>query len=477
VDTVEKSVEIVKPRRTWLRWLKRIGKLVLLAVIAIAIRQAWHHHEITKKLQETLAEMDRTEPGWQLEDIEAARMHVPEEENSARVVVAAAELLPRNWPPPEFHDRFAHLPPEEQLAPEDFARLKQELEQVRPALDEARKLATMPRGRHRIAYKRNVLNTMLEDQQRSRQVVHLLLCNARQCEQRQDMKSALISCQAALNAARSLGDEPLAVSQLVRSAGVFLACQGIERALAQGEPAAADLAGLRKQLADEEGFPDSRIVARGERAIWNELFDALESGDVSFAEAAGGDAGWSEGLFGFVYRDNVREQHPIMLTMLSRWVTIAQLPMPEQMQAERQLEQEIREVRVSAPLAALPLAAVAKMGDASRRKHALIRCTIAALATECYRQQHKKWPDSLDKLCPRFLEAMPRDPIDDEALRYRRMEDGVVIYSVSSDGVDNNGNLDGEHSNQPGADIGIRLWDVGKRRQLPRPKPRSPNPG
>jgi hypothetical protein len=32
------------------------------------------------------AEMDRAEPGWRLEDIEAAREQVPEEENSARVL-------------------------------------------------------------------------------------------------------------------------------------------------------------------------------------------------------------------------------------------------------------------------------------------------------------------------------------------------------------------------------------------------------
>jgi hypothetical protein len=72
------------------------------------------------------------------------------------------------------------------------------------------------------------------------------------------------------------------------------------------------------------------------------------------------------------------------------------------------------------------------------------------------------------------LAAVPLDPFDGEPLRYRRFEDGIVIYSTSSDGVDNNGNLDREHPDQPGVDVGCRLWNVAKRRQPPRPKPPKP---
>ncbi len=46
-----------------------------------------------------------------------------------------------------------------------------------------------------------------------------------------------------------------------------------------------------------------------------------------------------------------------------------------------------------------------------------------------------------------------------------------MVYSVGQDAIDNGGNLDREHPNQPGVDIGCRLWDVVKRRQSPRPKP------
>src|SRR5581483_3890475 len=172
-----------------------------------------------------------------------------------------------------------------------------------PALGEAGKLAKMPRGRHRIAYKRNVLYTLLKDQAEARRIVWLLVYEAMRYDQNGDTINAMISCRAAFNAARSLGDEPLAISQLLRTAGVVSACQAIERTLAQGEPTAEVLVAFAHLLESEDAFPDLLITARGERASDQALFDAIESGDVSVAELADGRPGWHERLFGFFYRE------------------------------------------------------------------------------------------------------------------------------------------------------------------------------
>ncbi len=264
MESYEQSFEIAKPHRPWwLRWLKRIGWGLLALTIILAARQYWHHCQTTKKLDETLAEMDRAEPGWRLEDIEAAREQIPEDENSARVVVAAAKLLPKNWPSPDFEELFIHLPPEEQLAPDDFACLKTELDNLDPALKEARKLATMPRGRHCIDYQPLVYETLLPDQSESRPVMWLLVLDAMRYDQEGDANSALTSCRAALNAGRSLGDEPVALSQLIRIACAIKICQVLERVLAQGEPRTDDLASMQHMLRGEDTFPDILIAARG----------------------------------------------------------------------------------------------------------------------------------------------------------------------------------------------------------------------
>ena len=182
---------------------------------------------------------------------------------------------------------------------------------------------------------------------------------------------------------------------------------------------------------------------------------------------------WEERLKSPLYREVVLHDHPTMLEMMNRWIDIAQLPSHEQAAAEQQLELAIRNSPKTAVLPRLIFPSVTKLGAASRRKHAILRCTIVSLAAERYRQANKSCPDSLDKLCPQFLEAVPLDPFDGAPLRYRRVEDGVIIYAVGDDGVDNGGNVDRKR-NESDADIGFRLWDVAKRRQPPRPKPPKP---
>ncbi|HEY7328122.1 MAG TPA: hypothetical protein VH592_10800 [Gemmataceae bacterium] len=473
---VDESFTIAKPRR---RWLKRLGcGLLILLILLIPPTCAWvmWDHSLRERLDEALAELDRTDPGWRLEDIEAAREQIPEDENSARVIIAVSKLLPKPWPPQDLDDllaHLAHLAPQEQLATEDFARLNQELEKVRPALDEAHGLMNMPRGRHRIIYERNTLETRLNDQGEARRIVKLLEFDALRHNQNGDGKNALASCRATINAGRSIGDEPFAVSQLVRDACVIAACNAAERTLAQSEPPPDELTSLQRTLEREDTHPDLLIIMRGERAICHALFDAVESGDVSLNGLADVRWNWLEYALISIWRMNTHEDHVLMLSLMTRAITNARLPMHEQSEAERQLDQEAHQVR-SLPrppiLTGLLMPPMSKWGEASRRTHAYIRCTIVGLAAERYRRTHKTWPDSLESLCPQFLAAVPLDPFDGKSLRFRRVEDGVMIYSVSSDGTDDNGNLDREHPNQPGVDIGVRLWDVVKRRQPPRPK-------
>ncbi len=478
MDTYEQSFGIAKTRRPWLRWLKRLGTVLLLALVAIAIRQAWHHHEVTKKLQEALAELDRAEPGWRLEDMEAARAEIPEEENSARVVVAAADLLPSGWPAHEFIDRFAHLDPQEQLATEDFLRLRAELARVQPALNAARKLADLPHGRHHLHYARNPLATLFPHVDKCRKVVSLLLYEALRQSQNGEADKTLISCRAALNTARSLGDEPIIISQMERRFGTTRACQAVERTLAQGEPPPSDLAMMQKLLEDEDAFPGQSVVSRGERALGHQLFEGMENGEISGNtlerwHGLGTVPRWIKSIYADLARMDTRQDHALYLSLMSHFFKDAQLPLHEQAAFEKDFERQVRELPTNA-ITPLLLPALSKLSAAFRLNHASLRCTMAALAAERYRQERKVWPESLEQLCPDYLAAVPLDPYDGAPLRYRRIKDGVIIYSFGPDVLDNGGNLDRQNLTKPGTDIGSRLWDGAKRRQPPRPKPPKP---
>jgi len=63
-----------------------------------------------------------------------------------------------------------------------------------------------------------------------------------------------------------------------------------------------------------------------------------------------------------------------------------------------------------------------------------------ALAVERYRLAHDgKFPPSLNALVPAYLREVPRDPFDEQPLRFKPLSPGYVIYSIGADGVDDGG--------------------------------------
>jgi hypothetical protein len=476
METEKQLSETAKPRPS-MSLLKFLGWGVLILTVLTVIALMWNRGRMASRLQGTLVELDRTEPGWRAEEIEVAREDVPEEDNSARVVVAAAQRLPQRWPTKDFpEEHYRLLPSNVKLSDADFVRLSRELAGVRPALDVAVKLADMPRGRHRLHYERNPIASLLPDQQESRRIMTLLVYEAMRRNQKGESEDALTACRAALNAARSLGDEPFIVSQLIRIAGVTLSCQAIERTLAQGESPPEEMSALQKLLENEDAFPGLLLAVRGERALFHKAFEAVERGDLSVEELIDSRDDWLQSTAIALWRMDTRQDHALFLSLITRHINDVQQPMPEQAAREKQFEQEVRALPKQAVLTRYLLPAMSKVGEAFRRKHASVRCAIVALAAERYRQEKKKWPDSAEQLCPQNLAEVPLDPFDGKPLRYRRLKDGLVIYSVGPDTVDNGGNLDRERPALPGVDIGFRLWDPDKRRQAPQNKPLDANP-
>ena len=98
---------------------------------------------------------------------------------------------------------------------------------------------------------------------------------------------------------------------------------------------------------------------------------------------------------------------------------------------------------------------------------AVLRCMLIAIAAERHRLRHGAWPGSTAELVSAFLPELPLDPFNGQELRYKRLPDGIVIYSVGADGTDEGGQISPTPTQQSATDIGVRLWDVRHRRQPP----------
>jgi hypothetical protein len=460
--------------------------LLTLPVLIVMGLYFYAYMSADRELRAALAEADRSDPHWRLEDVEADRAAVPEAENSATPTMAAKQLLPKNCPfwdfpadpaePPDAQQKrrdlqasFQDLEPQRQLNEEQTTALRAEMKRAEAALAEARKLADLSNGRYPITYSPDFIGTLIPHEQDAREAAALLSNDALLRAQEKDPDGALASCRGALNAGRSIGDEPLVISQLVRIACRASAAARAERVLAQGEPSEEALRQFQELLEKEEPEPLLLISIRGERAGEDRLMEGIQSGKIKISARDLAITARFNGENGPSYYDDawmknpayIRSQRAAMLRYMNKAVALAKLPPEQGRAAIRKLDVTDQPifVRILAP-------ALGKTADACARSQAQLRCAVAAAAAERYRRAKGRWPDALDALKQEgYLPDVPADPYDGKPLRWLRLEDGAEVYSIGPDGEDNSGKMDRQNLVAPGTDIGFRLWDAAQRRQ------------
>lgn len=461
--------------RFWLTILLSLFFLWLAALYGL------FRYRAGQDLREAMAEAARTDPGWQLDDIDAARAVVPDEENAALVALKVKALLPANWPtprnaavtapssdtgPPRTWDEQLHeMPPPVPFDETVYQSLRTSLEAVEPARREARRLVGLTRGRYPLTWSPDVISTTLQSQD-ARSAASLLRYEAALLTQEGNYDGAAACVRGVLGAARSVGDEPLIISVLIRIAGDAQALAALERLLAHGEPSPRELTAVQELLEQEAAEPLLRQAMRGERAALHRLVTALDQGDLSLAQVTGSPRGMGSRLLDATGPTLARRSHGRMLHLLNQMVEASQLPDEEQAAVFQEVEREIKQAKVNYDVVtALLMPAMIKAQETAQRSRADLRCALVAVALERYRCDHGEWPEPLEALVPRYLSAVPADPCDGKPLRYRRLPDGVLVYSVGPDKVDNGGALNRRNPLAKNTDRGFRLWDRAARRQ------------
>lgn len=477
----------VRPRRRWWPWVLGAMLLVLVGVpIGFHLWLIW-------RVDQAVAELNRQEPGWRMSEMLAAQSPIPDGENGALVALAASGKRvkeSRNLEPGEsveewdarqleLQDRQQLLadtrPLNRKLRADVKAAYEREMRSQGAALAEADRLVDYPRGRLPSTYNQaNPLGTISKVQD-LREVAQLLQGDALLRLERGDTAGALRDAHAAFNLARAVGDVPQGIDQLVRTALVAVALGIVERVLAQGEVSPAGLEKWQKLVREEDAFPVTQVVMRGERGFLHDTFVSVESGAVSpkGMTGPGGVVAKVDELLPVLTRDRLRYEHPGMLQYTSRLVSISEQPVEQQRAALAALAASPG-VPGRGSLTGLFTSAADLLMNSFRRKHSHLRCFDAALAVERYRLDHEgRWPDSLEQLVPDYLPAVPVEPQDGQPLRYKRLEDGAVVYGCDRNGNNGGFKLDADGELPVANPVGVRLWDKAKRGlpALPRPEP------
>jgi hypothetical protein len=470
---------LLAPPRTWrqkLLWL--LGCAAFFALVYFAHHAASRPVPVESPVEQAVREAEAATPGWQHDDLEAAREPVPDGENSAFLVRRAAENLPPYWQPMARFGFFSSRP--DALTVDERDRLAAELGGSAPALEEALPLADRPRGRHPAVKSDRPWAPPQPHLEQVGRVVTLLRLETFRRAAAGDALGAGRSSAAALNAARSVGDEPNLAAQLTRKFYAAAACRGVQFLVNHAEPDGTALYDLQRCLEEEAGHPGFRIGVRGYRAQVHLLLEAVESGKVrawdAFPAPDPAELLWRAPPSA----DELALRHAELLPVLTRAVELAGEPAPRRAALLRDLVNELdpESFRLLGPLVReLP----ANEHQFTSRDATLL-CTAAALAAERYRRDHKDWPPSLEALAPDYLGAVPADPADGRPLRFHRFSDGIVVYSVSRDRMGGQYDPTVPVSSQG---VAVRLWDVSERGRPPQivseipvaPGPRPAGPG
>ena len=478
------------------RWRKFWLGLTLLAFIAVAILSVGYvltRRASLRDLELALAETDKVDPYWRLEDLEAHRRPLPSNENGYEQVMAAVRVMPtKPWPQPVFpqfdNDRPYQLRVIEamrkglqyygRLLNEEEARvLRTELKRADSSITILRRMVEFSSGRGpsimpipgSIAPPSPPYIKVLE-------AAHMLFPDARLRIHDGDISGALHDVRAILHMSRALENEPVLMAQLARRAIDGTALRILERILADGSATESDLAAVQHELEAEAASPMLFRGFQGERAFTDHVLEDLQTGALSLSEFRRQLApGTSQGSISAQFLETVRiilscfrlpSERARMLRRNNALITIGQLPAPERLAA-------LQEFRARAENQATPNSAAtelifgaphfySKYLDDEVEQDARLACAIIAVVAERFRLANQRWPQNLEELSPTYLKAVPLDPFSGQPMKLARTGTAFIVYSI--------GSAHKEYEEKPGPvsqgpPLGSILYDPAQRRR------------
>jgi hypothetical protein len=271
------------------------------------------------------------------------------------------------------------------------------------------------------------------------------------------------------------------VAGLVRIALLAITSSSIERTLAHGEVADADLAAMQKSLAADAEADFFYPYLPGECVFWLKMCDDVIADPRSFKKGPGGlFAGIKEEDMG--WWGQLNERYPRFVILKSKIESIERIEAMYRLRPLRgfaRYEAMDRLERDTGPLAkdgtqrmTWDFSIYFKVAQAERRIRARLGCAEVGLAAERHRLKFGHWPATADELVANgLLTRVPEDPFDGNPLRMRRFADGLVVYAVGKKkdyaGTDWDDFDDVEGRIREGTEV--RLWNPDRRHQPPIP--------
>ena len=264
-----------------------------------------------------------------------------------------------------------------------------------------------------------------------------------------EMKNPTADISIIIGMARSLEDEPVLISKLVRIAMLNTAVAAVEHKLNVDGMDDSDLAVLGKMFAEAAKTNQMASAFIGDRAAFLSVFQMTpdEIAQLADSEEEQASTRGKKNFAGFQYYFSrfagvFDLDKKFYLQVMATNIFLA-ANFPKSVSQISDLSetnlQKLQHSRFHFTLSKMLLPPFRSAINKEASALAKVQSAQTALAVERFRLAHGKFPEKLDELVPQFLSALPEDPFDGQPLRYRRLAKGYSIYSIGSDGQDNVG--------------------------------------
>ncbi|MCS6975988.1 MAG: hypothetical protein NZM31_03110 [Gemmatales bacterium] len=469
------------------RWKIVLVVVLLVGCVAASVLFYWNVTLPAQELARVIQEIDASDPGWRYADLlrQLEAQVPPDSKNGALVVTKGVGLMQNNlyfggnWSVLQEVEFFGSLQPNRKLNPGNLEILLDQVHPNREALKEILKAADMPQGLYPIIVikeRKDLVNapllTYYSDRARA-----LLRREALLSIQDRDEQKILSCVYALVRCGQYIGDSPGFVHQVLRLSCFCDAASTLEHALGVSTVDANKLTPFQELFLNEAERNAFAISMRGDRACMDELLQLVELGEIDFKRLYSGPRNGTvfqefvdTYLAGYL-RESPTKMRLRLLNHYNLLLKFATLDPHECHRAVKQYHASVPTGSVSSLLIRI------NPEPYLSARQALLSCAAVGIAVERFRIRHGRWPNDLDELVPDFLDRVPRDCFTGNPLRYRVTSEGVIIWSVGPDGVDEGGSVQcwATEVGVPKKDIGFRLYNPDHRNLPPPTEPDSDN--
>lgn len=249
--------------------------------------------------------------------------------------------------------------------------------------------------------------------------------------------------------AQSLDGEPVLISQLASASMLMITCESLKRVLSDAQLSDESLIRLSAQLSSAEATNRFMTGLIGERALYMEFIRLaqddvrqmikiadLRASDEEKTELPSRNPGFVWRALGFFERDRA-----FFLRAMETNLAIARMQPPASLAMTNEIERiETKARKGFYILSSLLLPSLSHTASRDAHTRANLRTALASVAIERWRLSHNgSLPDSLNVLVPSFLPAVPVDPYDGQALRFKKLARGYIVYSIGQNKEDDGG--------------------------------------